>query len=220
VRAREAFLEGYDRYLRADTEEHADALLVGPLRHMITVRIEAPFDDELFLANAALLPLLGGVLGEGYVLASYGVVCSLPGAPEQNRHRDGGDLFPESPLDDLLPPCAITMAVPLLEMNELHGTTALWPGSHRSTKVRASGEPLVPVVREGAALLWDYRLVHGGTANRSRQPRPLLYATYCRPWFHDHRNFHQQAPLAVAESVFARLSPKAQSLLARAKIAF
>ena len=49
-------------------------------------------------------------------------------------HRDGTELFAPSGLDLLLPAVAITVGIPLLEMNQIHGTTALWPGSHRAEK--------------------------------------------------------------------------------------
>jgi ectoine hydroxylase-related dioxygenase (phytanoyl-CoA dioxygenase family) len=98
-------------------------------------------------------------------------------------------------------------------MNDLHGTTALWPGSHRGTKEEPNGASVEPRVPEGSCLLWDYRLWHGGTANRSSAPRPLLYATYCRSWFVDHHNFSGQAPLSVAPD--ADLSPELVRLLAR-----
>src|SRR5262249_2871394 len=57
--------------------------------------------------------------------------CSLPSALAQHRHSEGGDLFPLAGIDKLLPAAAITVGIPLLEMNEVHGTTAVWLGTHR-----------------------------------------------------------------------------------------
>ena len=34
----------------------------------------------------------------------------------------------------------------------------------------------------GSATLFDYRLLHRGKANHTRQQRPLLYLTYGKPW--------------------------------------
>ncbi len=159
-----------------------------------------------------LMPILKSLLGSDCRLNSLGVVCSLPDAPAQPMHRDGGGLFLETPLDALLPPCAITVAIPLLEMNEHR---ALCPGSHRDWSSLPSTPSLVPRVGEGAALLWDYRLAHQGTANISGVPRPLLYLTYCRPWFFDHHNFSEQTPLAIDEDAYERLSPSAKQVMAR-----
>ena len=46
-----------------------------------------------------------------------------------------------------------------------------------------------PCVDAGGAVLFDYRTVHRGTANRSAEDRPLLYLTFARPWFSDTVNF-------------------------------
>ena len=213
--AKRAFFKVYARYL--NNSKHDDALSVGDRRVMITVNLEPPFDDPRLFANPWLLPVLSAALDEEFVLGAFGVVCSLSFAPGQERHRDGGVLFPHSNVERLLPAVAITVAIPLLEMNELHGTTALWLGSHRSEgRVSIEGD-IQPVVREGSCVLWDYRLVHGGTPNRSTLPRPLLYMMYCRPWFVDQSNFKKQAPLRACMHLLTKLSERQQRLLARAQ---
>lgn len=215
LEAREAFVQKYERYL--DGQGHDDALQVGDRRLMITVDLEPPFDRRELLANSWLLPVLSAAFNDDAVLAAYGVVCSLPAAPRQQIHQDGGDIFPQAGLNRLLPVFAATVAIPLLEMNELHGTTALWPGSHRD-ETRASPElGDEPLVREGSCVLWDYRLRHGGTANRSAVPRPLLYMTYCRAWFIDHKNYRQQAPLRAPKGFLAKLPEDLRPLLVRAQ---
>ena len=210
------FAERYARYL--DDRPHGDALLVGDKRLMITIDFEPPFDSPEFFANSLLLPVLSVAMAEEFVLGGYGVVCSLPGSPMQHRHRDGGILFSLSGFDRLLPMTAVTVAMPLLEMNPIHGTTALWLGSHREpNETPVSGEGDAPVVREGSCVLWDYRLFHAGTANRSTLPRPLLYLMYCRPWFLNHHNYHKQPPLRASRSWLTQLSSENQRLLERAK---
>ena len=106
-------------------------------------------------------------------------------------------------------------------MNEVHGTTALWPGSHRD-ETRLKKEGIEPIVFEGSCILWDFRLWHGGTPNRSTLPRPLLYLTYCRPWFLEHMNFDlrtnpRQKPLLVKKDFLSGLSEQHRRLLARAQ---
>jgi len=210
---REIFVQRYDRYL--DGREHDDALPVGDRRLVITVDLESPFDRRELVANAWLLSVLSVAFGDDFVLDAYGVVCSLPGAPRQPIHQDGGDLFPQAAMNRLLPIVAVTIAIPLLEMNEVHGTTALWLGSHRD-EARAPAEiGDEPLVREGSCMLWDYRLWHGGTPNRSAVPRPLLYMTYCRPWFWDHKNYGKQAPLRAAKGFLAELPDDLRHLLVR-----
>ncbi|MGI9329027.1 MAG: hypothetical protein ACR2PZ_27665, partial [Pseudomonadales bacterium] len=49
----------------------------------------------------------------------------------------------------------------------------------------------------GSAIIFDYRIAHGGIANNSREIRPLLYNVYSRAWFRDSFNYRQQDPLTV-----------------------
>jgi ectoine hydroxylase-related dioxygenase (phytanoyl-CoA dioxygenase family) len=218
AKARRAFAERYSHYL--DGTKREDALAAGDRRLMITINLEPPFEDPRLFANPYLLPVLSTALDDGFVLGAFGIVCSLPSAPAQQRHADGGALFPRSGMDKLLPAAAITVGIPLLEMNEVHGTTAMWPGSHRDAK-RLKEEGIEPLVREGSCMLWDFRLKHGGTPNRSALPRPLLYLTYCRPWFFEHLNFGEknpkQKPLLAKKNFLSCLSEQHQRLLARAQ---
>jgi len=214
--ARRAFGEGYSHFL--NDSDPKNVLMVGARRLLITIKLEPPFDNPRLFANPYLLPAIGAELGDGFVLGAFGVVCSLPSAPAQNRHHDGGVLF-SSGIDYLLPATAITVGIPLLEMNEVHGTTALWPGSHRDGG-RLKEESIKPIVREGSCMLWDFRLWHAGTPNRGDLPRPLLYLTYCRPWFlepnFDKRINPKQKPLLATKNFLSSLSEQHQRLLVRA----
>jgi hypothetical protein len=192
--ARETFVQRYDRYL--DGREHDDALQVGNRRLMITVDLEPPFERRELIANPWLWPILSAAF--------------------QGEFEDGGDIFPQAGLNRLLPTFAVTVGIPLLEMNENHGTTALWPGSHRDEARASADNGIEPRVREGSCVVWDYRLRHGGTANRSPVPRPLLYMTYCRPWFLDHKNYRRQAPLRAPKRTLANLPEDLCRLLIRA----
>jgi ectoine hydroxylase-related dioxygenase (phytanoyl-CoA dioxygenase family) len=198
---------------------HDGVLEVGERRLEITVDLEPPFSDPALFANPWLLPILDATLDENFVIDSFGIVCSFPGAPEQHRHSDGGMLFPHSGIDKILPTAAIVVAVPLVEMNDIHGTTSLWLGSHRRAYGDKGGDETKPLVREGSCLLWDYRLKHGGTANRSETVRPLLYLTYCRPWWVDHVNFatRKQSRLRVRRGFAQGLDERHRRLLVRAK---
>jgi ectoine hydroxylase-related dioxygenase (phytanoyl-CoA dioxygenase family) len=220
AQARGAFEKRYSHYL--DGSNHEDSLRVGDRRLLITITLEPPFDNPRLFANPYLLPLLSSELGEEFILGAFGIVCSLASAPAQHRHHDGGILF-RSGIDFVLPVTAITVGIPLLEMNEVHGTTALWPGSHRDQSRIEREEGIEPIVREGSCMLWDFRLWHAGTPNRSTVPRPLLYLTYCRPWFLESMNFNKknknlkQKPLLAKEEFLVGLSEQHKRLLARAQ---
>jgi ectoine hydroxylase-related dioxygenase (phytanoyl-CoA dioxygenase family) len=211
--ARDAFLHRYARYL--DGKADADAVNVGGRRLMITVDLEPPFTQRELLANPWLCSVLTAAFEGDFVLDAFGVVCSLPGAPRQHVHQDGGDLFPQAQLNRLLPITAVTAAIPLIEMNEMHGTTALWLGSHRDEACGTAATGDEPIVQEGSCMLWDYRLRHCGTSNLSAVARPLIYLTYCRPWFTDHKNYIAQASLRARKGSLAGLPEELRSLLLR-----
>ena len=219
VKARRVFLEAYSRYL--DGCERDDVLVTGDRRVQITIDLQPPFNDPQLFANPYLLPMMEAALDGGFVLGSLDIVCTLAAAPAQHRHADGGFLFPSSGINRLLPTAAITVGIPLLEMNDVHGTTALWPGSHLDATRVSEEEGIEPVVREGSCILWDYRLIHGGTPNRSAVPRPLFCIVYCRPWFLDHQNYGakanpKQKHILMKNEFWSALSEQHQRLLARA----
>jgi ectoine hydroxylase-related dioxygenase (phytanoyl-CoA dioxygenase family) len=210
---RGAFERRHRRYL---TEyDHVDALTVGDRRYMVTVELRPPFADPAVYANPTLMTLLSDLLGD-VRLQNFGVVVALPGAGAQHEHRDGPLLFGGLDLERGLPPHAITVAVPLVDLDEHTGTTRVWPGSHRtwnsSVGDRSSEDPIVDA---GSALLWDYRLRHGGLPNRSSRPRPLLYLTYARPWFEDVPNYSKQEPLIMSARQRRRVPVECTSLFPR-----
>jgi ectoine hydroxylase-related dioxygenase (phytanoyl-CoA dioxygenase family) len=217
--ARSSFLERYEKWL--DTERPGEMLQVGDRRIMVTVELTKPFDDERLIVNPWLVPILVDVLGGDYVLDSFGVVCSLPGAKRQCPHRDGGMLFPEVGINNLLPTVAVTVAIPLLEMNHTNGTTELWLGSHRNFNCDKDSESVKPVVPEGSGALWDFRLLHSGTENYSELPRPLLYLTYSRPWFVDNANFGKKNPkqrrLLASPEFVCKLPDRNMRIFSRAR---
>jgi ectoine hydroxylase-related dioxygenase (phytanoyl-CoA dioxygenase family) len=213
--ARAAFHGTYAEHLDGPRHDHVKE--VGEKRVMISIDLAPPFDDPSLFANPWLCQLLESALDRKFVIDAYGAVCSQPGAPKQHIHSDGSDLFAPSGLDRVLPAVAMTVAIPLLEMNHIHGTTALWPGSHRA--VKDDDPPVEPVVKEGSIVLWDYRLVHGGTPNKSSVTRPLMYMTYCRPWWVDCVNFSDpfRRRVRARKGMLAALSEEHRRLLVRAE---
>jgi len=129
------------------------------------------------------------------------VICSRPGAPAGRWHADGGhsafSFDGESgaasaicvfvPLVPLEPP---TLGVGGEGVRHGRGCTAFWPGSHRHRacahlgsaaasrlRVVLPGAPL----KAGAALIYDYRLVHCASPNDAEADsgeRPILQLTY------------------------------------------
>jgi ectoine hydroxylase-related dioxygenase (phytanoyl-CoA dioxygenase family) len=53
--------------------------------------------------------------------------------------------------------------------------------------------PVWPSLSLGDLLIFDYRILHRGRANRSNQRRNYLVLTYAEPWFQDVLNFPKRS---------------------------
>jgi len=201
----------HDAYGAAYADYHqdrdfADALAVGDKRTMITIAVAGPFNNPDLYANPIVFPLIQRLLGDDVILGSFVSVTSLPGSPDQKAHLDMPLLFEAERVSPELPSYSLTLVIPLVDMNGENGTTAFFPGSH---KVIADDPPdflpVAPDVPVGSVLLFDARVWHGGTPNRSGAPRPVLYNTYQRSWFRDTVNFLSQSPLDISADDLARV---------------
>ena len=186
---RAEFYQRYARYL-AD-QEVADTSQIGDRRYMAPLAFSGGFADPAVFANPYVIAVVREALEADAILEAYGAIVALSGAAAQHFHRDSPLLF-NSAISAILPAYAVRLALPLVEMNELHGTTAIWPGSHRWTDLKTDLAPQYPVVPIGSCLLWDFRLCHRGSENRSAEHRPMVHATYARRWYHDPVNFEKK----------------------------
>ncbi|UPT74805.1 MAG: phytanoyl-CoA dioxygenase family protein [Elusimicrobiota bacterium] len=97
---------------------------------------DGPFLERSFCANPRLLAIVENLLGGTARWSSLEVVMAESGAAAQYQHVDAplrldrkgkrykGDL-------STLPPYALALAVPLVDVDEENGPTAVWPGSHK-----------------------------------------------------------------------------------------
>lgn len=170
--------------------------LVGNRRYSVSIPIRSVFADTRVFANPVLLLLMDALLSGRFVINSFGAVVSLPGSEQQQIHKDAADLFEDEPtLTSAAPPYAITVSIPLVDTTTINGPTIIQPRSHRMSSAWTPSPDLLRSFpcTAGSALLWDYRIYHGGAPNRSTEIRPLLYIVYSRPWFYDHANFSRKA---------------------------
>ncbi len=199
-----AYLEEYQP---GTAQKGVRGVMVGDRRLMVSVIVKHPFNDPDLYAAPLVYPLLTRFLGDDLLIDSFGSVCTYPGAAAQDVHVDNPPLFESATVCASLPCYAVTVAVPLVDVTTETGTTAFWEGSHRredAEKLLRSlhdrpnyDQATLPTPRRGGVYLMDYRLIHGGTPNRSDTPRPLLYLVYSRPWFRDAYNFGPQRGHAV-----------------------
>jgi len=145
----------------------------------------------------------------GKVKWQASVVCSRPGAPAGRWHTDGPHsrfTFEEGESGPVYAVCVfiplVQLEAPIVADNGLvkHGLgcTAFWPGSHRHPECKELGAvmaehtgAIVPgaPLQAGAAVVYDYRVVHCGTPNDAFEfqegDRPILQLLYCLPQYDD-----------------------------------
>ena len=172
-------------------------------RYAALVPFEGPFLDPAFYASSALHAMLESLLGGDYCIGSLETVIAEPGALRQHQHIDGPIRFDrlvggrksayEGDLSALAP-YAVTLCIPLCDVDENNGPTAIWAGSHRSALharppggARVAREYAVErmVGKMGLSFFFDFRVFHGGEPNFSREPRPVLMFVFTRRWYRD-----------------------------------
>lgn len=189
-----------------------------PGRHTASLVIDGALADPEIFASPAVREIGREILGPDTVLESFGLLVSIPGAPDQGRHFDGL-LFEETNLDPLLPAVALSVAMPLVRLDAVSGSTAFWRRSHRQPY--PGGPPdFVPEVPVGSALVWDFRLIHSGRANLGQAPRPVLFSVHCRDWWMEPKREWAVAyrKLQIAGSVHARFDKPMRDLTVRAEL--
>ena len=199
-------------------------------RYAALLPFEGPFLDPRFYASPILSGILGTLLGPSYCIGSLEAVISLPGSSEQHQHIDGPIRFDRivgkrkwAFKGDLsaLPPYAVTLCVPLCDVDETNGPTAIWLGSHRAAlRARPPGKAEIlgrfPVARMvgdfGRSFLFDFRVFHCGLPNFSREPRPLLMFVFTRSWFRDPNLSEVYPSVVITRRDLARVSERHRRL--------
>jgi len=213
------FVKKYGQYLV--DKEHKDALQVGDKRFMVSLKVETPFNNQKIYANPLVMPVIEALLGQDCILNGYGSVVSLPGAMDQNLHYDHPFLFDDEDIDPGLPSYAITVIVPLIDITEETGATVMGKYTHRlpaDLKPEHGAEIVYPYTETGSVILMDFKLRHGGMANRSVHPRPILYNIYSRPWFRDCANYSKQPDVRINRKELTKVAPEYQRLFKFAEV--
>jgi len=188
---------------------------VGNARYEVTLQMTGVFGTSAVFGNSLLLKFIGPLLGGDMHLSSFSAVVSHPGATKQHAHRDHPHLY--SGLGPTLPVYAITVAVPLIDVDLTTGPTGVWLGSHKwAEDPKELHAPTVCPVQRGDCMLVDYRTMHAGLANMSERVRPILYLTYERPWFFDYGNHIRRIPLDMPIEQYNQVPPALRPLLTRA----
>jgi ectoine hydroxylase-related dioxygenase (phytanoyl-CoA dioxygenase family) len=192
-------------------------LRVGDARYDIAVEMTGAFGNPHAFANRLLYKFLRALLGEDMRLSNFTLVVAHPGAPQQHAHRDHGHLFLHPSVGPNLPVYAVNVAVPLIDVDIETGPTGIWLGSHRWPQNTPILTDMTACTwRRGDCVLLDYRTMHAGLANFSRNARPIMYMVYACPWFFDDVNHFNRISLDLPIEHYNALPEPARRLLIRA----
>lgn len=171
--------------IAAACEEVADRLTdvrPGDKPHGKTRRLTA-LEERVPAAAAvadALGPVVDQILPGGWTIAEIGYRNPGPGTGGQQLHADD---LPR--LDPAAPHTGATAIVALVPFTADNGSTRVVPGSHRRVDQQRLSQRVEHLAGEeqftgdaGTAFVFSRHLLHGGSQNRSDQPRPALQITY------------------------------------------
>ena len=144
-------------------------------RRLVALRDRVPATAERVLSHPDVVRIVESVLGSAVEIGEFTFRCPFPGFGAQKLHAD------DLPLTDINQTLGLTAIVPLVEFTTDNGATRLVPGSHRRPDLqRLSGnldchpDEIVLTGPAGGMFMFSCHVLHSGTENRSKQPRPAL----------------------------------------------
>ncbi|WP_430426997.1 phytanoyl-CoA dioxygenase family protein [Parasphingorhabdus sp.] len=212
---RTAFYERVDNWQNTNLGKPNN---VGDKRFTVPIRMQPPFNDPAVYANPALISMLTHAMGQRPILNAFGVVVTEEGARMQHVHREHPLLFSTEEANANVPTYAVTVLVPLIDLDEESGGTQFWEGTHKTTNNDALKQNSSTIFTPaGSSLTFDYRLFHGGMPCAATHKRPLLYYSYSLPWFVDTLAFQSHAALGITEAELMTIPEEHRDLFKFAK---
>ena len=138
-----------------------------------------------------------------YILRSFGARSSNSALP---LHIDS--FIPYAGEETI----AMQIVIVLEDMTIENGCTVAVPGTHQSGKYADNSvyNDAIPLtLKAGDVAIWDSRLWHGTTENKTEGTRWAIIATFTRWWIKQHFNITNSVP----ESIYNQLPPKYKSIL-------
>lgn len=187
-----------------------------PLRAQVPIAIDGAVANPAFFAAPSILAIVKEMMGEELIIGEMGVVISHPGAGPQILHRDSNFLFGGLDAEIDLPPFAMTLLIPLVDVSLDMGPTEFWPGSHRvrNQAEATAAPPLRTPFKAGSALLIDARVFHRGGANVSGPVRPTVYFSFHRRWYVENPGYERKPQVRVTPAMLERLPKPYRQLFA------
>lgn len=201
---------GEDHFIAPRNPKRFDVLFPKYLKH-----------DQIHI-NSKVAKIMSDpkVLGKDFIVNSMGAVIAESGAPAGSYHYDDAYLLDSDSFRQFslagadLPPWAVTMFFPLLNVTQDHGPTEFCMGTTHFKGLLENytvDESLLdesvnfdkllhfenvhkscpkkyrrtPILNMGDAMFFDYTITHRGGANKSPDLRAMPYTFYSRYWYRD-----------------------------------
>jgi Phytanoyl-CoA dioxygenase (PhyH) len=183
------------------------AFTTDPLRAQIPIAIDGPAANPEFFAPPSVLAVVRELMADDLIVGEMGLVISHTGAGPQETHRDSLFLFGGLDNEIDLPPFAIAMLAPLVDVTLDMGPTEFWPGSHRlRDQAAATAVPSQRTeLKAGTIVLVDARTLHRGGAHKSGPVRPCVYFSFHRSWFQENAGYEHKPQVRVTPAMLQRL---------------
>ena len=185
-----------------------------PLRAQVPVAIDGPVANSEFFAPPSVQAVTRHLMGDDLILGEMGVVISHAGAGAgagvQEIHRDSDFLFGGLDMEIDLPPFAMTMLVPLLDVTLDMGPTEFWAGSHRrrcgqSSAAHGVDRGIACVDRRAHPASRWYQRIGARPANRIFQ--------FHRRWYVENPGYEEKPQIRVTPAMLQGLPKAYQPLL-------
>lgn len=209
---------GYRELVQKDKGRYdinMDFLLPSRAGHLHGNNLKVPGFELMNAVQGAMLraitPLLEDTLGGEFVQNAQGFVVSYPSTAAQSWHVDVSPLFGAHEIREQTPAYFYTVFMPLYDPRTPGiGPTQLVKGSFHQTGgiprrtvpeqypsdsvvesvCRASEGVVLMDCQPGDVFVMDGRTLHRGLANTSETVRPLVYMSFCRPWYYEWPRSH------------------------------
>eukprot|EP01130_Rhizamoeba_saxonica_P019162 TRINITY_DN9829_c0_g1_i1.p1 TRINITY_DN9829_c0_g1~~TRINITY_DN9829_c0_g1_i1.p1 ORF type:complete len:412 (-),score=52.49 TRINITY_DN9829_c0_g1_i1:136-1371(-) len=180
----EEFKHAFDQF--KETEEAQSVFRypcqgVGRVEHLVP--FQNPFNDSLALyTNKQLQDITFNFLHGQFKLELITVIDSTPGSGNQRWHQGWRYLFhPE----ERLPPYAIVVGVPLVNVSKQMGPTQFCPRKKMRfyQGYRCAEKPFSVPSSLGSVLIFDYKTLHRGPQNDGVISRPMVSMVFSKMFF-------------------------------------
>jgi hypothetical protein len=150
-----------------------------------------PFNTSGVHDDPRLVGILDAILGAdtGYKLELITVINSPPGSSNQRWHQGFQYLWHPN---ERLPPYAMVVTVPLVDVDATMGPSEVCPGM----KLRfmrgwncGDRDPIAAGTTLGTALIFDYKTLHRGQGNMGSIDRPMLSMVFTKKFFLNNEAF-------------------------------